>query len=44
MKIFEKELVIIFLTFYEDRIVVKGLVIFVIVFIYGAFTVKFHPY
>lgn len=32
------------LTYYEDRIVVKGLIIFLIVFIYGVFTIKFHPY
>ncbi|CAD8128288.1 unnamed protein product [Paramecium sonneborni] len=44
VKIFEKELIIIFLTFYEDRVVVKGLIIFLIVFFYGGFTVRFHPY
>lgn len=44
VKIFQKELIIIFLIFYEDRIVVKGLVVFLIVFIYGGFTVKYHPY
>lgn len=44
VKIFEKELIIIVLTYYEDRIVVKGLIIFLIVFIYGVFTIKFHPY
>lgn len=44
VKIFEKELIIIFLTFYEDRVVVKGLIIFLIVFFYGGFTIRFQPY
>ncbi|CAD8143908.1 unnamed protein product [Paramecium octaurelia] len=44
VKIFEKELVIISLTFYENKIVIKGLMIFLIVFLYGAFSFTFIPY
>lgn len=44
VKIFEKELIIIFLTYYEEKVVVKGLVIFLIVFFYGGFTIIFKPY
>ncbi|CAD8151814.1 unnamed protein product [Paramecium pentaurelia] len=44
VKIFEKELVIISLTYYENKIVIKGLIIFLIVFLYGAFSFTFIPY
>ncbi|CAD8146912.1 unnamed protein product [Paramecium pentaurelia] len=44
VKIFEKELVIISLTYYENKIVIKGLIIFLIVFLYGAFSFAFIPY
>ncbi|CAD8060588.1 unnamed protein product [Paramecium sonneborni] len=44
VKIFEKELVIISLTYYENKIVIKGLIIFLLVFIYGAFSFAFIPY
>lgn len=44
VKIFEKELVIIGLTYYEDKIVIKGLIVFLIVFFYGAFSYEFTPY
>lgn len=44
VKIFEKELVIISLTYYENQIVIKGLIVFLIIFIYGAFSFAFIPY
>ena len=44
VKIFSKEMIIIFLTFYEDQVVIKGLVVFLIIFFYGGFTIIFTPY
>ena len=44
VKIFSKEMIIIFLTFYEDQVVIKGLIVFLIIFFYGGFTVLFTPY
>lgn len=35
---------IISLTYYEDKIVIKGLIVFLIVFFYGAFSFTFIPY
>lgn len=44
VKIFSKELIIIALTFYEDAVVIKGLIVFLIIFFYGGFTIIFTPY
>ncbi|CAK84354.1 unnamed protein product (macronuclear) [Paramecium tetraurelia] len=44
IKIFQKGFMIVFLTFYEDQIIIKGALIFMIVFIYQIFTKKFKPY
>ena len=35
---------IIFLTFYEDLIIIKGALIFMIIFVYQLLTKKYRPY
>ena len=44
IKICQKELIIIFLTFYEDIIIIKGTIIFIIVFCYDLFSKRYKPY
>jgi hypothetical protein len=44
VKIFEKEFIIIALTYYEEDIVVKGLLIFFMIFIYGELSYKVNPF
>ena len=35
---------IIFLTFYEDLIIIKGTIVFIIIFCYDIFSRRFKPY
>ncbi|KAM3129816.1 hypothetical protein pb186bvf_018110 [Paramecium bursaria] len=44
VKICQKELIIIFLTFYEDIIIIKGTIIFIIIFSYDIISKKNKPY
>ncbi|CAD8125630.1 unnamed protein product [Paramecium sonneborni] len=44
IKIFQKGCMIMFLTFYEDQIIIKGALIFMIVFIYKILTKQFQPF
>ncbi|CAD8125007.1 unnamed protein product [Paramecium sonneborni] len=44
VKIFQKSFIILFLTFYEDLIIIKAALIFIIVFIYSMLTKKYKPY
>ncbi|CAD8169725.1 unnamed protein product [Paramecium pentaurelia] len=44
IKIFQKGFMIVFLTFYEDQIIIKGALIFMIVFVYQLLTKKLKPY
>ncbi|KAM3129372.1 hypothetical protein pb186bvf_018520 [Paramecium bursaria] len=44
IKICQKELIIIFLTFYEDTIIIKGTIVFLIIFCYDVFSKRFKPY
>ncbi|CAD8121080.1 unnamed protein product [Paramecium sonneborni] len=44
IKILQKGFIIIFLTFYEDLIIIKGALVFIIVFIYQLLTRKYRPY
>ncbi|CAD8125569.1 unnamed protein product [Paramecium sonneborni] len=44
IKILQKGFIIIFLTFYEDLIIIKGALVFIIVFIYQLLTRTFKPY
>ncbi|CAD8196278.1 unnamed protein product [Paramecium pentaurelia] len=44
VKILEKGFMIVFLTFYEDLIIIKAAMIFIITFIYSLLTKKFKPY
>ena len=44
IKICQKELMIIFLTFYEDIIIIKGTIIFIIIFCYDLFSKRYKPY
>ncbi|CAD8196346.1 unnamed protein product [Paramecium pentaurelia] len=44
VKILEKGFMIVFLTFYEDLIIIKAAMIFIITFLYSILTKKFKPY
>lgn len=44
VKIVQKGLIIIFLTFYEDLIIIKASLIFLIVFVYSLLSRKYNPY
>ncbi|CAD8050685.1 unnamed protein product [Paramecium primaurelia] len=44
VKIFEKQFVLMALTYYEDTVIIKGLMVFLIVFIYGILSFEFQPY
>ncbi|CAD8169765.1 unnamed protein product [Paramecium pentaurelia] len=44
VKVLEKGFIIIFLTFYEDLIIIKGALVFIIVFIYQLLTRTYRPY
>ncbi|CAD8067727.1 unnamed protein product [Paramecium sonneborni] len=44
VKIFEKQFVLMALTYYEDTVIIKGLMVFIIVFIYGILSYEFQPY
>ncbi|CAD8128511.1 unnamed protein product [Paramecium sonneborni] len=44
IKIFQKGFMIMFLTLYEDQIIIKAALIFIIVFIYQILTKKYRPY
>ncbi|KAM3134149.1 hypothetical protein pb186bvf_013770 [Paramecium bursaria] len=44
VKIFQKTLIIIFLTFYEDLIVIKASLVFLVIFMYDLFTKSKKPY
>ncbi|CAD8125242.1 unnamed protein product [Paramecium sonneborni] len=44
VKIYEKSFILSFLTFYEDLIIIKAALIFIIVFIYSGLTKKYKPY
>ncbi|CAK68383.1 unnamed protein product (macronuclear) [Paramecium tetraurelia] len=44
VKIFQKSFIILFLTFYEDLIIIKAALIFIIVFIYSLLTKKYKPF
>ncbi|CAD8168810.1 unnamed protein product [Paramecium pentaurelia] len=44
IKILQKGFIIIFLTFYEDLIIIKGALVFIIIFIYQLLTKKYRPY
>ncbi|CAD8124696.1 unnamed protein product [Paramecium sonneborni] len=44
VKILQKGFIIVFLTFYEDLIIIKAALIFIITFVYSIFTKKFKPY
>ncbi|CAD8164426.1 unnamed protein product [Paramecium octaurelia] len=44
VKILEKGFIIIFLTFYEDLIIIKGALVFMIVFVYQVLTRSYRPY
>ena len=37
-------MIIIFLTFYEDTIIIKGTIVFLIIFCYDVFSKRFKPY
>lgn len=40
----QKELIIIFLTFYQDLIVIKAALIFIVIFLYDLMTKSKKPY
>ncbi|KAM3138602.1 hypothetical protein pb186bvf_009354 [Paramecium bursaria] len=44
LKIGQKELIIVFLIFYEDVIVIKGTLVFIIIFAYDIFSKSYKPY
>ncbi|KAM3135852.1 hypothetical protein pb186bvf_012105 [Paramecium bursaria] len=44
VKIMQKELIIIFLTFYQDLIVIKAALIFIVIFLYDLMTKSKKPY
>ncbi|CAD8191360.1 unnamed protein product [Paramecium octaurelia] len=44
VKVYQKSFIITFLTFYEDLIIIKAALVFIIVFIYSGLTKKFRPY
>ncbi|CAD8067418.1 unnamed protein product [Paramecium sonneborni] len=44
VKILQKGFIIIFLTFYEDLVIIKGALVFMIVFLYQLLTRKYRPY
>ena len=44
IKICQKELIIIFLTFYEDIIIIKGTIVFIIINCYDMLSKKYMPY
>ncbi|CAD8194348.1 unnamed protein product [Paramecium pentaurelia] len=44
VKIIQKELIIIFLTFYQDQIIVKAVLVYGIIFIYNYLTLYMYPY
>ncbi|KAM3132192.1 hypothetical protein pb186bvf_015652 [Paramecium bursaria] len=44
LKICQKELIIIFLIFYEDIIIIKGTLVFIIIFCYDIFSKTYKPY
>lgn len=44
VKILEKGFMIVFLTFYEDLIIIKASLIFIITFVYSLLTKKYKPY
>ncbi|CAD8113937.1 unnamed protein product [Paramecium sonneborni] len=44
IKIIQKELIIIFLTFYQDQILVKAVLVYGIIFIYNYLTLQIFPY
>ena len=37
-------MIIIFLTFYEDIIIIKGTIVFIIIFCYDIFSKRYKPY
>jgi len=43
-KIFEKEVIIISLTYYQDEVIIKGLLIFLAIFIYGELSYTVLPF
>lgn len=40
----EKEIIIIALTYYDDEIVIKGLLIFLAIFFYGELSFRINPF
>ncbi|CAD8187831.1 unnamed protein product [Paramecium pentaurelia] len=44
VKVYQKSFIITFLTFYEDLIIIKAALVFIIVFIYSGLTKKYRPY
>ena len=44
IKICQKELIIIFLTFYEDIIIIKGTIVIIIINCYDIFSKRYKPY
>lgn len=44
VKIFQKELMIIILSVYDQTVIIKGLLIFLTVFFYGVLNLRYRPY
>jgi hypothetical protein len=44
VKIFQKELMIIVLTYYQDQYIIKGILVFFLIFGYGMLALKTSPY
>ncbi|CAD8126371.1 unnamed protein product [Paramecium sonneborni] len=44
VKIFEKELIIIFLSYYDDNIIKKGILVFLTVYLYWELNIKYQPF
>ncbi|CAD8126668.1 unnamed protein product [Paramecium sonneborni] len=44
VKVYQKSFIITFLTFYEDLIIIKAALVFIIVFVYSGLTKKYKPY
>jgi len=44
VKIVEKELVIIFLSYYDDNIIQKGTLVLLVVYLYSELNYRFRPY
>ncbi|CAD8075924.1 unnamed protein product [Paramecium sonneborni] len=44
VKLFQKEFMVIILAFYEDQVTVKGLLLVVVMFLYGFYQIQVSPY